>query len=344
MILTTFETISVNENALLRIFYVAFGAFLLAMLATPVLTSILYRYKLGKKIREGKTPIFSSLHKGKENVPTMGGILVWGSVLFWTIFFNNTRSQTWLPLFILISAALLGLVDDLYNIFAIGPNGGGMRGRYKLIWQVALAAVGAWWFYMKLGWGTAHGIHIPALGDISIGWWYVPLFVFVIVGMSNAVNITDGLDGLAGGLLALAYSAYSIIAFAQGSFSLAAFCACVVGALLAFLWFNIYPARFFMGDTGALALGATLGVIAMLTNTVAVLPIIASVFVIETLSVILQIFWRKAFKKKLLLSAPLHHHLEANGWPEAKVTMRFWVIGAVSAMIGIVIALLGRGV
>jgi len=342
-----FETISINITALQKVFWLAFGAFILAMIFTPLLTDLLYRFKMGKKIREGKTPIFSLLHRGKENIPTMGGILIWLTVLILSLLFNSTRSQTWLPLFTLFTAAILGLVDDLFNVYRIGPNGGGVRVRHKLIWQLAIALVGAWWFYTKLGWGdpTMHvGVHIPAFGDVFIGWLFVPLFVFVIVGMSNAVNITDGLDGLAAGLLSMAFVAYSIIALVQGSYSLAAFCATVVGALLAFLWFNIYPARFFMGDTGSLALGATLGVIAMLTNTLVVLPIIGSVFVVETLSVIAQVGSRKLLGRKLLLSAPLHHHFEAIGWPETKVTMRFWVIGAISAVAGIVIALLGRGI
>ncbi len=338
------EILAVNIVALRKIFWLAFGAFALAMLWTPLLTDLLYRYKLGKKIREGTTPIFSRLHKGKENIPTMGGVLIWSSAILLSLLFNNTRGQTWLPLFTLGAAAMLGLVDDLLNVQRIGPHGGGIRERHKLVWQIAIAAVGAWWFYTKLGWGTQFGIHIPTMGDVMIGWWYIPLFIFVIVGMSNAVNITDGLDGLAAGLLATAYTAYTVICFAQGSYSLAAFCATIVGGLLAFLWFNIHPARFFMGDTGSLALGATLGVIAMLTNTVFVLPIIALPFVVETLSVILQVGYRKATGgKKVFLSAPLHHHFEAIGWPETKVTMRFWVVGTVCAMIGIIIALLGRG-
>lgn len=338
------ETIAIDIRALQKIFWMTIASFSLAMLFTPILTDILYRYKLGKKIRQGTTPIFSRLHKGKENVPTMGGVLIWVTVLILTLLFNNSRSQTWLPLFTLITAAILGLADDLYNIFRIGPNGGGMRSRYKLVWQIIIALVGAWWFYYKLEWGTKYGIHIPAVGDFTIGWWYMPLFVLVIVGMSNAVNITDGLDGLAGGLLALAYSAYGIIAFVNGSYGLAGFCAAIVGALLAFLWFNIYPARFIMGDTGALALGATLGVLAMLTNTFVVLIIIAAVFLAEIISVVLQISYRRlTHGKKIFLSAPLHHHLEALGWPETKVTMRFWVIGGVCAVVGIVVALLGRG-
>lgn len=338
------ETIIVDLRALQKIFWMAIASFSLAMLFTPILTDILYRYKLGKRIRQGTTPIFSRLHKGKENIPTMGGILIWVPVLILSLIFNNSRSQTWLLMFTLLTTATLGLADDLFNIFRIGPNGGGMRSRYKLIWQVIIALIGAWWFYYKLEWGTKYGIHIPMMGDFAIGFWYIPLFVLVIVGMSNAVNITDGLDGLAGGLLAMAFSAYGVISFINGSFGLAGFCAAIVGALLAFLWFNIYPARFIMGDTGALALGATLGVIAMLTNTFVVLIIISAVFIAEIVSVIMQVLYRKIYHgKKLFLSAPLHHHLEAIGWPETKVTMRFWVIGGVFALVGIVVALLGRG-
>jgi len=232
------------------------------------------------------------------------------------------------------------LVDDLLNIKGIGPEGGGLRARHKLIWLIMIAALGAWWFYYKLDWNI---IHIPGWGDLQIGLWYIPLFIFVIVACANAVNITDGLDGLAGGLLALAFLAFGGIAFVEGKIGLAGFCGSISGALLAFLWFNIYPARFFMGDTGSLALGATLGVVAMLTNSVLALPIIALVFVVETLSVILQVFWRKVFKRKLFLSAPLHHHFQAMGWPETKVTMRFWIIGAVMAVFGFVVAIIGRG-
>ncbi|MFA6081842.1 MAG: phospho-N-acetylmuramoyl-pentapeptide-transferase [Patescibacteria group bacterium] len=338
------ELLTNNILALQKISWLTFGAFALAMLFTPILTDILYRYKLGKKIRQGSTPIFSMLHKGKENVPTMGGILIWLPVIIITLLFNNVRGQTWLPLFTLVCAALLGLTDDIYNVFRIGPNGGGIRTRHKLIWLLAIAFVGAWWFYTKLGWGTQFGIHIPGLSDVSIGWWYIPLFVFVIVGFANAVNITDGLDGLAGGLVMCAFGAYTIIAYVNGSYGLAAFCASIVGATLAFLWFNIYPARFIMGDTGSLALGATLGVVAMLTNTVFILPIIGSVFVIETLSVILQLSYRKiTHGKKIFKVAPIHHHFEAIGWPEPKVTMRFWVVGMISAVIGILLALLGKG-
>lgn len=337
----------INVTRLSWVGWFGLGSFVLAMVFTPVLTDFLYRYKMGKRIRQGSTPVFSALHKGKENTPGMGGILIWVTVIIITLLFNSTRSQTWLPVFTLFCVAILGLVDDLFNIYGIGPNGGGLRARQKLIWQFAIAAIGAWWFYYKLGWGDQlihAGIHIPAFGDVFIGWWFIPLFIFIIVAMSNAVNITDGLDGLAGGLLAMAYASYAVISFAMGSYSLSAFCITMVGALLAFLWFNIYPARFFMGDTGSLALGATLGVIAMLTNTVIILPVIGSVFMIEIISVIAQVTYRKfTGGKKLLRSAPIHHHFEALGWPETKVTMRFWVMGGVSAIVGIILALLGSG-
>jgi phospho-N-acetylmuramoyl-pentapeptide-transferase len=187
-------------------------------------------------------------------------------------------------------------------------------------------------------------IHIPAVGDFDIAWLYIPLFIAVVVSTANAVNITDGLDGLSGGLLSTAFGVYAVIAYFQGNYGIAGFCATVVGALLTFTWFNIYPARFFLGDSGAFGLGTTLGVIAMLTNTVVVLPIIALVFVIEGGSSALQILSKRIFHRKIFLSAPLHHHLEAIGWPETKVTMRLWVIGQVVGVLGLVLALLGNKV
>jgi phospho-N-acetylmuramoyl-pentapeptide-transferase len=176
-----------------------------------------------------------------------------------------------------------------------------------------------------------------------LGWWIIPLFVFILTGSANAVNFTDGLDGLAGGLTIIAFGTYSALAYAHGLLILSAFCALIAGTSLAFLWFNIPPARFYMGDTGALALGATLGVIAMLTNTVFVLPFIASIFVVETLSVILQLGSKKIFHKKIFLIAPLHHHFEQKGWPEFQVVMRFWIVGALLASCGLVLGLVGMG-
>jgi phospho-N-acetylmuramoyl-pentapeptide-transferase len=199
--------------------------------------------------------------------------------------------------------------------------------------------VGAWWFYAKLGWDV---LHVPFLGSFNIGWWYVPIFIFTIVATSFSVNEIDGLDGLAGGTLLSAFAAYGAIAFLQGRYDLATLCGVIAGALLAFLWFNINPARFFMGDTGAMSLGVTLGIVALLTNTVFLLPIIGLLFVIESLSVIIQITSKRLRGKKVFLSAPIHHHLEAIGWPEPKIVMRFWVISAVTGVAGVIIALLDR--
>lgn len=331
----------VDPLAISQIFWLMVLSFVVAFALTPLLTHILYKYKLGKKIREndvtGKAaPVFQKLHASKENTPTMGGVLIWVVVALVTLLFNFSRGQTWLPLFALVAVGILGAVDDLLNIY--GSKNKGMRTRHKMIWLLLIVGFGAWWFFSKLGWNE---INIPFFGDFAIGWWYILLFMFIIVAAANAVNITDGLDGLAGGLLVFAYLAFAGIAFFQGHLALAAFCATIVGALLAFLWFNIYPARFFMGDTGSMALGATLGVIAMLTNTALILPIIALVFVIETLSVIVQLISKKFWHRKVFLSSPLHHHFEAKGWPETKVTMRFWVIGAVCAVVGLVLALVG---
>ena len=196
-----------------------------------------------------------------------------------------------------------------------------------------------WFFYQKLG---IDAVHIPFLGDVALGWGIVPLFAFAVVAAGNAVNISDGLDGLAGGLAVIAYGAFGTIALLQGTPLIAGFCFTVAGALLSYLWFNIYPARFFMGDVGSFALGASLGVVAMLTNTLLLLPVIGIVFVIEAGSSALQIFSKKVFKRKIFLSAPIHHHLEASGWPETKVTMRFWILGQVSSVIGLLVFLLGR--
>lgn len=334
--------------ALLGLF--TFGSFILSMLLTPIYTYFAYKYKWWKKQRDSawigggkeKAPVYQKLHaaKHKRNVPTMSGIVIWVTVGLITLLFNFNRAQTWLPLFTLISMGLLGLVDDYLNI---NSNGGsaGLRSGLKFFWTAIAATAGAWWFYDKLGWSS---IHIPAWGNLEIGWLYIPLFIFIVLATSHSVNITDGLDGLAGGLLIFSFAAFSIISLFVGQWALAAFCLTIVGALITYTWFNIPPLRFFMGDTGAIALGATLGVVAMLTNSVLVLPIIGFVFVIETLSVIIQLLSKKLRNgKKVFLSAPIHHHFEAIGWPEYKVTMRFWLIGMISAVVGVIIGILGRG-
>ncbi|MCX6742816.1 MAG: phospho-N-acetylmuramoyl-pentapeptide-transferase [Candidatus Parcubacteria bacterium] len=317
----------------------------------------MYKYNWGKKIRtaEGGAPVMSQLHAHKAGTPTMGGILIWVTALAlalgfyglskwtdWEIFDKLnflTRSQTLLPLGALVASALVGMFDDILNIKGIGPKGGGLQMRYKLIIYTVIALVGAFWFYFKLDWDL---IRIPFIGDFQIGWLYIPIFTFIIVATSNAVNITDGLDGLAGGLLASSFAAFGIIAFTQGRYDLATFCGVIVGALLSFLWFNINPARFMMGDTGSMSLGVTLGIVAMLTNSVLLLPVIGFLFVIEALSSAIQLTSKRFFKRKVFISAPIHHHLEAQGWTECKIVMRFWLIATVMAVIGVIISLMDK--
>lgn len=346
----------IEQFPIIRIFFLSTLAFVVAFAITPVWSGILYRHKLGKKIRPlSAAPIFAKLHQKKSGTPTMGGVIVWATVLvlaisifvlrqlvpsgFWHDLNFLTRQQTWLPLGALVASALVGLVDDYFNVRGWGPKGGGLQVRHKLLIYTLIAIVGAWWFFTKLDFSL---LHVPFIGSFDIGWWYVPLFIFVIVSTAFSVNEIDGLDGLSGGTLLAAFVAFGAIAFAQGRFELATFCAVIVGALLAFLWFNIPPARFFMGDTGAMSLGVTLGIVAMLTNTALLLPVIGLLFVIESGSVIVQLTSKKLRGKKVFLSAPLHHHLEAKGWPESKIVMRFWVIAAVLAVIGVVVYLVDK--
>lgn len=337
---------------LLRILFLSTLSFVVAVFFTPLLTHFLFKYKLGKQIRDAReAPIYAKLHAAKAGTPTMGGILIWGTVLVLVSIFSVlgyyqsflapfnflSRSETLLPLGALIASAIVGLVDDFFNIRRRGAHGGGLRMRHRLFIYATIALIGAAWFYFKLDWDV---LHIPFFGNFAIGWWYIPVFIIVIVSTSFAVNETDGLDGLAAGTLLTGYAAYGVIAFLLERYDLAVFCAVIIGALLAFLWFNIYPARFIMGDTGAMSLGVTLGIIALLTNYALLLPIIGFVFVIETGSALLQMSSKTIFKKKIFLSAPLHHHLEAIGWPEPKIVMRFWIISAIMAGLGLLLMIL----
>lgn len=332
-------------------------AFLWAWMWTPILYRFLVRYSLVKQIRdEASAPIFFALHKSKEGTPTMGGVLVWMTTLLFALFFyylslifDNqffvqlnflTRAQVLLPLGALVASALVGLVDDFLNIKRIGPLGGGLRVRHRFILYTCIAIVGAWWFYAKLGWDI---LHVPFLGDFAVGWWYIPFFILVIVATAFSVNEIDGLDGLAGGTLLAAFASYGVIAFVEGKYDLSAFCGVIIGALLAFLWFNIYPAKFMMGDTGAMSLGITLGIVAMLTNYALLLPVIGFLFVLETGSVIIQTISKKVFKRKVFLSTPFHHHLEARQWKEPTIVMRFWIIAGILAVVGLIIVLVERG-
>lgn len=338
----TLETITSEMGAT---FLLSVGAFLLAMLFTPVYTFMAYRYKFWKKQRSTSTTgekleIFTKLHanKFKRNIPTMAGIIGIISITVVTVFFNLDRAETWLPLAALLGGGVVGLLDDVINIRGSGAGVAGLRSSLKFAMITILAIALGWFFYDRLGYTS---VHIPFVGDLMLGWLIIPLFAFAVVAAGNAVNISDGLDGLAGGLLATSYGAFGVIALLQGHFMIAGFCFTVIGALLSYLWFNIHPARFFMGDVGSFAFGTSLGVVAMLTNTLFLLPIIGILFVVEAGSSLIQIFSKKVFHRKVFISAPIHHHLEAKGWPEVKVTMRFWVISCVAAFLGVLLALAG---
>lgn len=351
------QEITIN---VIKIFVLGAAAFILAFLLTPILTHFLYKYKLWRKEIRTKSIdnknlfFFKKFHSQKEiHVPRFGGLLIWISVLvlaivFFLLSFTDvwwfkklnflSRSQTWLPLFALVAASLVGLLDDVLQVFKKGKYiGGGLALKYRLILVALIGLIGGWWFYYKLGFQT---IHIPGNGDFFFGFWYIPVFILVMLATYSG-GVIDGLDGLAGGAFGIMFAAFGSIALFQNQIDLAAFCIAITGAILAFLWFNIPPARFYMGETGMLGLCAALTVVAFLTDSVLVLPIIGFLLVIESGSVITQLLSKKFKGKKLFLAAPIHHHFEAKGWPHYKITMRFWVVGIVMAIIGVAIRLLG---
>lgn len=337
-------------------------SFLIALAIAPLLIKLLYKYKAWKKKpRETtfggeKTPIFTSLHAQKETtVPRMGGILIWltvllvcllvylGSLLFPNSFIEKlnfiSRKETWLPIFTLVSASLLGLVDDILVIRNKGKYvGGGIRLKVRLALIFLIALAGAWWFYAKLGWSS---IYIPFYGNLEINGLYIPLFILVVFATFSS-SVIDGLDGLSSGVLIPIFLSFGIIAYVKGLYDMVAFIVVLIGALSTYLWFNIPPAKFYMGETGIMGLTVTLAVIAFLTNSVLFLPIIGFVLALESASVIIQLLSKKFLKRKIFLSAPIHHHLQAIGWPEAKITMRFWIISALFSLMGITLFFLAR--
>tara|TARA_Y100000310_G_scaffold345555_1_gene466531 strand:+ start:70567 stop:71640 length:1074 start_codon:yes stop_codon:yes gene_type:complete len=343
-------------------------AFFVGIMLTPVLTHYLYKYRVwkkkpGKVDMDGKeTPIFNKLHENKEvGTPRMGGIIIWFSALVTILgvfliskFFPFeitqkldflSRDQTWLPLFALVAGSLVGLLDDFLEVTGKGKYlAGGLSLKKRLLIVGTISLFIAWWFYEKL---EIASIGIPFLGDINIGIFFIPFFILVTLAL-YAGGIIDGIDGLSGGVFVAMFAAYGGIAFYQDQINLAAFAATVVGAILAFLWYNIPPARFYMSETGTMGLTISLAVIAFMTDSlggghgVFVLPIIAFPLVIAVGSVIIQVLSKKFRKgKKVFIVAPIHHHFEAIGWPSYKVAMRFWVIGLISALIGLIVGLIG---
>lgn len=339
--------IAVETETLVRILFLGFLGFIFSMLITPIYTNLAYKYEWWKKPRETATTgeaatVFNKLHaaKHKRHIPTMAGVIFVAATALVTLLFNLERTETWLPLAAFVGAGALGLLDDVINIKGSGKGVAGLPSKLKLLLTTVIALVGGWFFYYKL---DVSSVQIPFVSDpLFIGWLIIPLFVLVVVSTANAVNISDGLDGLAGGLATSAFASYAVIALLQERFGIAAFCMTIVGGLLSYTWFNIHPARFFMGDVGSFALGTALGVVAMITDTVFILPIIGLLFVVEAGSSLIQILSKKLRNgKKVFKIAPIHHHFEASGWEETKVTMRFWVIGQVTGVIGLILFLLG---
>ena len=335
-----------------EVFYgllLALGGFLFSMVLTPFYTHFAYKYKFWKKQKQttvdGKDlPVMRKLHahKFKHVFPTMAGLIGVVAVTAVTWIFNLDRGQTWLPLVGFLGGAFVGVIDDCINIFGTGRGAAGLRGPVKFALITAVGLALGWFFAAKLGWTT---ILVPFLGSVEVGIvGMIMIFAFAVVATSNAVNISDGLDGLSGGLSMMAYAAFGVIALFQGNIMLFGFCMTVVGWLLSYIWFNVPPARFMMGDTGSFALGSGLGVVAMMTNSFFLLPIIGLPFVVEAGSSLIQLFSKKFFHRKIFISAPLHHHLEALGWGEAKIVMRFWIIAGVCAILGIFIAATGGAI
>jgi len=340
----------------IRIITVTTLAFLAALAVTPLWLRVLERWGFGKSIRSSEeTPVFSQLHQKKAGTLNGGGFIIWGTVagialllfLLGTFFGGIfgylsflSRAETYLPLAALVLAGTLGFLDDWFNARKKGgAKGGGLTVKHKIAIYTALAALGAWWFYVRLGFDV---IHVPFLGSFAIGWWYVPIFMLILIASAFSANETDGLDGLLGGVSLFSFLALTAVAFAIGRYDLAVFGGAMIGALLAFLWYNIYPARFFMGDTGSMAIGITIGTIAMLTNTALFLPFFAAILVFESLSVIIQVTSKKLLGRKVFRSAPIHHHFEALGWPESQVTMRFWIVAAMASVLGLLLYFLAR--
>ena len=352
-----------------KIILPAVVTFVVGIAITPYISNYLYKHKMWKK-KAGKvdatgsdTPIFNMLHKDKEvGTPRLGGTIIWisASIVFvavWVIaqlsipgleIFDKlefiSRNQTWIPFATLLIGALVGALDDILEIKGSGSHIAGGLSLKKRLAVVGLIGLGvSAWFYFKLG---VSAIHLPIFGALDIGILIIPFFIAVIIFI-YASGVIDGLDGLSGGVFATVYAAYSIIAFSLNQINLAAFCAALVGGILAFLWFNIPPARFYMSETGSMALTITLAVVAFMTDELGggiglfVLPIVAMPLIITALSSLIQVLSKKLRKgKKVFLSAPIHHHFEAMGWPAYKVVMRFWVFSVITAGLGIVIALI----
>lgn len=339
-------------------------SFIIGVIIAPMVGRFLVRNKFWKKKNVLKTidgkeaTITASLHNDeKDPVPRLGGIVVWASVFATTLIFWAlskvyptpitekldfiSRNQTWLPLMAMFVGAVVGGIDDLLVVEAFGSKlnsyiGGGLSFPVRLLAVSSLGLFAGWWFYFKLG---VDSIYMPFYGDIHLGGLLFILFFIVVTLAVFSTGVIDGIDGLSGGVMSAVFTAYGMIAYAHGQVNISALCFVIVGGIMAFLWFNISPALFYLTETGMLALSLSLSVIAFLTNAVMYLPIIAFPLLVTTLSVILQLLWKKIFKRKLFIVAPLHHHFQAKGWSSSKVVMRYWIVAYMCALLGVVVAM-----
>lgn len=312
-------------------------AFIGMVLLAPIYINLLQRLGFGKQIRTDGP----QAHYGKAGTPTMGGMLIVGVVLFLAMALRIEDAGTLTPMLTLVGVGILGAIDDFVNV----RTGIGMRGRWKLVWQTVVAILAAFYIWSHF---NLTGINIPFLGQFVLAPVLLIGFIaFVIVGTSNAVNLTDGLDGLAGGVLIFSFVAYLLISLVQiedlkaAQPNLAIFCALVIGALMGFLWFNVHPAQIFMGDSGALSLGATLAVVATVNGQLPLLAVIGIVFFAVIMSVVLQVLSFRLLGRRIFRIAPLHHHFELIGWAEEKITLSFWIVAALAGLLGVSIFVTG---
>ena len=354
------------ETTIIKVLAPTAIAFIIGIIITPLITHYLYKFEMWKKkpgkgigYGGGETPLFDALHQKRDtNTPRMGGIVIWASVLL-TIFsiwvlqfvcpdsiFGSldflSRKQTWLPLSALLVGAAVGFLDDFLVARGTGTHfAGGLPLSQRLMVVSLTSLFAGWWFYERL---DVHTIQLIGYGSVDLGMFFIPFFVIVAIAI-YASSVIDGIDGLSGGTFMFIFTAYAGIAVYQNQIDIAAYCATLVGGILAFLWFNVPPARFYMTETGVMALTMTLTIVAFMTDSigggegVSILPVIGILLVLTVLSDVLQLLSKKIFKRKLFLIAPLHHHFEALGWPAEKVTMRYWILGFVFAIIGTLLAI-----
>lgn len=348
---------------IVKIFLPSMIAFTIGILMTPVVTKYFYQWKLWKRTSravdnpDAMSEAFQKIHNDTKETgtPRVGGIIIWGSVLLTIalVYFLKltvdgpvfgkldflSRNQTLIPLLALVFGGLFGLFEDLVEIFTdrFAAMKQGLPSKYLVIIVACIGLVASLWFFGKLG---MKDIYVPFVGYWHVGAWFIPIFILVTLGTFSS-RVIDGIDGLAGGVMAITYGAFGIIAFMQNQIDIATFCFVVAGGILAFLWFNIPPARFYMGETGMLGLTLALACIVFLVDGVFLLPIIGALLVATSFSSTVQIFSKRYFGKKVFLVAPLHHHFQALGWSREKITMRYWVLSLMFAILGVVIAIIG---